>query len=93
MTQLFPLCQLDWRLVMEVKLWCLVDREVGVELTSFIRPIFKCVHPTLKDKLFFMPKDYYLHVLRCCKSICWIRHTGLPFRLLAGEAVAVSVLV
>lgn len=44
---------------MEIKLWCLVDREVGVELTSFIRPIFKRVHPTLKDKLFLIPKDYY----------------------------------
>lgn len=59
MTQLFPLCQLDWRLDMEIKLCCLVDREVGVELTSFIRPIFKRVHPTLKDKLFLIPKDYY----------------------------------
>lgn len=43
---------------MEIKLWCLVDREVGVELTSFIRTTFKCVHPTLRGKLFLILKDY-----------------------------------
>lgn len=54
-----PLCHLGWRLIMEIKLWCLLDREVGMELPGFTRPNFKCVYPPFRDKLFLTPKDYY----------------------------------